>query len=622
MGVFVLDILRTSRSEGATAHVGIDHVDGRARRLCYGMRFSLASSLAVAIASALVLSGCRVPPAGEMQVQRINASTQRALVYADAGIGSPASHVRVTNVGEPGSSLRFEVEVPTGMTSSVTTATLGAGEWRDVAFGANAPSRDATVVVRANGQGVAVPVRVVADDGLICAPGLASAAAASAARGGPGAPPLAGADTTGIEVVVTYAAEPIRRAAVPAVARRQVAARALASASALLVRPGGVGEHDLAVVPDAAALERLRRAPGVALVAPNVSVYRSALPNDAELDEQWWLQPFGVADGWAVQAGTDALGDDVTIAIVDDGVNTDHLDLKDKIVAGCDVYDFDGDVRAASHHGSHVAGLAAATGDNAFGIAGIGYGPAVRLLVVKIFPDDPGGNGTLDAVLRGMRWAAGLNVTGLATNDHPADVINMSFGFGDLSPDSSVAATLAAVASEIQAGDHGIRPVMIAAAGNRGSTRGVELPARLDEVIAVGSVDADGRRSAFSTHGDGLHVVAPGGSAPSGNVCIRTNALGGSENLGLLSLGSNDAASLVCSMGTSMATPIVAGTVALLMLEQPALRNDPEAVAAHLAATAWRAPWIGDDEPNEYGAGIVCLDAVLAAGTVCGAPGP
>ena len=396
--------------------------------------------------------------------------------------------------------------------------------------------------------------------------------------------------------------------------------------SPLVCRPGGVGEHDLAVVPDAAALERLRRAPGVALVAPNVSVYRSALPNDPRVGDQWWLQPFGVADGWAVQAGTDALGDDVTIAIVDDGVNTDHLDLKDKIVAGCDVFDFDGDVRAASHHGSHVAGLAAATGDNAFGIAGIGFGPAVRLVGVKIFPNDPGGNGTLDAVLRGMRWAAGLSVSGLAPNGHPADVINMSFGFGR-SPGSAVIDVLAATVDEIVDGGGAHRPVLVAASGNQrgieATGAGVEYPARLSGVIAVGAIDVDGRRSAFSYHGEGLNVVAPGGFGPIDNVCVRVRQSDGKkESTGLLSLGSTEENTFVCLMGTSMAAPIVAGTVALLMLEQPALRNDPEAVAAHLAATAWRAPWIGDDEPNEYGAGIVCLDAVLAAGTVCGEDGP
>ncbi len=584
------------------------------------MRLSLAFSLTVVVASALVLSGCRVTPPGEMLVQRINTSTQRALVFTDVGIGSSGAHVRVSNVGEPGSSLRFEVELPPGMSSSPRTASLAAGESIDLVFGATAPSRDATVVIRAHGQSTAVPVRVVADDGLICAPSTSAAVASSTHHGWPDGAPLAGAETAGIEVVVTYAAEPIRAAAVPAVARRQVAERALASASASLVRPGGVGEHDLVVVPDAAALERLRRAPGVALVAPNVSVYRSALPNDRELDEQWWVEPFGVAAGWSVQTGASGPGTGVIVAIVDDGVNTTHQDLRDKIVPGCDVFDFDADVRTASHHGSHVAGLAAATGDNAFGIAGIAYGPAVSILSVKIFPNDPAGNGTLDSVLRGMRWSAGLSVAGLGTNEHPADVINMSFGFGDIAPDGPVAQTLTHAVREIQGAERAVKPVMIAAAGNRGSSTGVELPARLDDVIAVGSVDFDGRRSSFSTYGDGLHVVAPGGRAAPDNTCLRPGV--SSDTQGLLSLGSDSADSLVCMMGTSMAAPIVSGTVALLMLETPGLRNDPAAVATHLTATAWQAPWIGDDEPNEYGAGIVCLDAVLATGTVCGAPGP
>ena len=581
------------------------------------MRFSLASFLAAAIASALVLSGCRVPPAGEMLVQRVNPSTQRALVFAEAGIGSGAAHVRVRNVGEPGSSLRFDVDVPPGMASSVARATLGAGEAIDLVFGANAPSRDTTVTIRANDAGIEVPVRVVADDGLICAPSLPAGLASSVPGGGSGSAPLGGAHTAGIEVVVTYAAEPIRAAASPALARRQVADWALASASASLLRPGGVGEHDLAVVPDAAALERLRRTPGVALVAPNVPVYRTALPNDTFIDEQWWLAPFGVTAGWAVQAGAGP-GDDVIVAIVDDGVNTAHRDLRGKIVPGCDVFDFDGDVRAMSDHGSHVAGLAAATGDNDFGIAGIGYGPAVRILPVKIFPDDPAGSGTLDSVLRGLRWSAGLSVAGLGTNHHPADVINMSFGFGR-SPGTWVVGVLAATVEEIVDAGAQHRPVLIAASGNQKQRgledpgAGVEYPARLDGVIAVGAVDEDGLRSAFSFHGDGLDVVAPGGSGSS-SACGATGPM--------LSTGSDSEAAFVCLMGTSMATPIVSGAVALLLLETPDLRNDPEGVTAHLAATAWRAPWIGPDSANEYGAGIVCLDAVLGTGTTCGAAGP
>lgn len=581
------------------------------------MRSRLAFSLAVAFAAALILTACRVAPPGDALVQRLDAATQRALVFTSAGIGSIRPHVRVRNVGEPGSEVRVTMELPPGMSASLASATLRAGEFVDITLSASGASRDAIVVVRTDGRANAVPVRVVADDGVICAPGTTLASNATLGVGATdGAALLPPLEPEGLEVVVTYASEALRATSLPEVARRQVADRALAAAAAQLVRPGGLGEHDLVIVPDAAALERLRRAPGVRHVAPNVAVFRSQLPNDPELGKQWWVSSFGVAQGWAVQAGTSG-GDPVVVAIVDDGVNTDHQDLRDELVPGCDVFDFDGDVRAASHHGSHVAGLALATGDNALDIAGIAYGPAVRLLPVKIFPNDPGGNGTLDSVLRGLRWSAGHSVAGLAPNAYPADVINMSFGFGR-APGASVVAVLQQTVNELLDADADQRPVLIAAAGNQRSgestSAGVEYPARLDGVLAVGSVDADARRSAFSYYGPGLDLMAPGGSAPTG-FCGS-----GGRPAGMLSTGSGSSSQLVCLQGTSMATPIVSGTVALLLLHEPPLRNDPEAVAAHLKATAWSdAVWIDPSDPaNEYGAGIVCLDAVLGAGTACG----
>ena len=579
------------------------------------MRSRLAFFLAVAFATALLLTACRVAPPGDALVQRLDAATQRALVFTSAGIGSIRPHVRVRNVGEPGSEVRVTMELPPGMSASLASATLRAGEFVDITLAASGPSRDAIVVVRTDGRANAVPVRVVADDGVICAPGSTVSSAdtlGDAAAFGASTPPPA-AEPEGLEVVVTYASEALRATSLPEVARRQVADRALSTAAARLVRPGGLGEHDLVVVPDAAALERLRRAPGVRHVAPNVQVHRSGQPNDPYLEDQWWIEPFGIAAGWAMETGTGP--DEIVVAIVDDGVNTTHVDLIDKVIPGCDVFEFDGDVSTTSNHGSHVAGLAAAAGNNLQGIAGVGYGPAIRVLPVKVFPVV--GNTTLDHVLRGMRWSAGLHVSGLALNQRPADVINMSLGVRSLDDGGHISATINAVIDEIYDHGPGSPPVLIAAAGNDPNSADVDFPARVERVIAVGSVDYDRRRSGFSTFGEGLTVMAPGGNGPnvSSMTCWSWPPRAPSYSNSLISLGAQSQSNLDCSSGTSMAAPIVSGTVALAMIADPTLKGSPTAVTAILLARAFRPAWWSE---VEYGAGIVCLDAVLGAATACG----
>ena len=570
------------------------------------------TALAVSLLALTLTTACwKVQPSGELVVQRTNAATTHALVFVDPGEASPtapnasvAPHVRIRNVGEPGSLLRVTVHVPAGMSASVASRELSAGESVNVTLAAVGASRDAVVRVSGGGDEVLVPVRVVSDIDPVCDATGASVAAQPLPAGARIAEAAGHAD--GFEALVRYDAAVVRAAALPLAARRALTDRALAASGARLLRPGGLTEHDLVWVRDDAALEALRRTPGVSHAVPNVPVHRLALPDDPRITDQWWALRFGAVQGWSVTTGSDTTpgADRVVVAILDDSLNTDHVDLRTTLVPGCDVFDFDDDVRFnAVDHGSHVAGIAAATGDNGAGIAGIAYGPQVRVLPVKLFPDDAIGSGTLDSVTRALLWSAGHDLYGLATNAHPADVINMSFGFGT-NPGSFVTAFLQALVDDLSDGDGPTAPVLVAAAGNTGVSTGVEYPARLDGVIAVGSVDHSYARSAFSNHGLGLDLVAAGGFGPAGDVCSGN---------GLLSLaGRTD--TLACLAGTSMATPVVTGTVALLLLHDPTLRNDPSAVRDRLVATAHRPPgW----NVSEYGAGVVCLDAVLGAGSTC-----
>lgn len=198
-------------------------------------------------------------------------------------------------------------------------------------------------------------------------------------------------------------------------------------------------------------------------------------------------------------------------------------------------------------------------------MAGVGSAPWVRVLPVKAWPDTSyeAALTNLAAVERAMRWAAGLPVADAPPDPHRADVMNLSLAIEPAYVDAAMAAYLAALVAEVQAA--GV--TVIAAAGNTGTGAGVAYPARAG-AIAVGSVDADYRRSGFSTYGAGLTLVAPGGYGPGGGSVLSS---GLAYDAGAHAV----AYAYTCMAGTSMDAPYVAG--------------------------------------------ILCLDALLADG-VCGAP--
>ena len=531
------------------------------------------------------------------------------------------SHVLVRNTGEPGSILRYTVEsdadwlhiepregrVEAGVTDVLTLS---------VRAGVVPSTRNSTIAVRSNAGSRTVQVTYVAGFS-ICAdwPAAAGGATVPAAvaphvgtsSGSEGLAPRAtyGRTTEQREVLVVYHDDLLTGALARATRAGDVATRA----GARLLRAGAPGQHDLLRLPDTgadAALRALEADPRVMLVAPNVEVHRLGVtPDDPAYPEQWWAWCFGLPEAWSVNPGTVAPGvDSVVLAVVDDGVNVSHRDLVPKLLPGYDFAERNDDVRSLSPHGTHVAGIAVALGENGVAIAGAAYGADVLLLPVKVFPDDPSANGTVDTLVNGMRWAVGLPVAGVAPNPHPADVVNLSLGVGASPPAGTVALFEATLADMRARG-----AVIVAAAGNRGSGFGVEYPARAAGAIAVGAVDWTGLRSSFSTYGPGLDLMAPGGSAhpASAGTCRH-----------LLSLGISSDTALFCQPGTSMATPFVSGAAALLIADDPArYRADPAAVEARLAATALSD---GGMNESEYGAGIACPDAALGATSRCGWP--
>ena len=352
------------------------------------------------------------------------------------------------------------------------------------------------------------------------------------------------------------------------------------------------------------ALTKLNADPRVAYAEPNYYLYPQKLTNDPLLGEQWNLLSFGVPQAWDIETGQN----NITIAILDSGVDLSHEDLRSKLVQGCDFFNADNDPNPGSPrttqdqtHGTHVAGIAAARGDNGIGVAGVAY-TGVKLLPVKVF-NDAGTVATSAVVARAIRWAAGLEVEGVARNPNPAKVVNLSLG------DKA--------GERIRALDEAIRDAreagafVIVAAGNDTSDSGVAAgdkifaPANAPDALAVGSVDADYERSTFSsysTSGRTVNLMAPGGS--------------GSNSCGLVRSTVSDEArddTYGCQAGTSMAAPFVAGVAALLWSQHPDWSVDQ--VEQRLLDSTLRDASMN---PSEYGAGVLCADRALGAATLCG----
>jgi cell wall-associated protease len=210
-------------------------------------------------------------------------------------------------------------------------------------------------------------------------------------------------------------------------------------------------------------------------------------------------------------------------------VKATHTDLS-TVLAGTDFVAPDTNANDENGHGTHVAGIIAATYDNKKGIAGMA--PKAKILPVRVLDKD--GNGTSANVAKGVLYAVSKG----------AKVINLSLGTTANSP-----ALQAAVAEAIQK-----NVLVVAAAGNRGCTSTgspTEYPAAMPGVVGVGAVDKSLKKASFSSCGSWVDVTAPGASVIS--TTIR-NSVG---------LGCSASADYCTLNGTSFATPYVAAAAAL-----------------------------------------------------------
>lgn len=240
-------------------------------------------------------------------------------------------------------------------------------------------------------------------------------------------------------------------------------------------------------------------------------------PNDPNFGTAWHLAKIGAPTAWDSTQGTG-----VTIAIIDTGVQPDHPDLAGKLVPGWNIYYNTADTSDPVGHGTLVAGAAAAVTNNGIGVAGVA--PNAKIMPIQV--TGTSGSASLSALANGTIWAA----------DHGARVANLSFA-------AAGGYSTVQTAAQYMKNKGG---VVVTAAGNSGTQQTFAASSTNIVVSNTGSGDTI---DSTSSYGPFVDLGAPG-------MAIWTTRLGGSYTT---------------ATGTSLASPVVAGTVALVMAAQPSL---------------------------------------------------
>jgi thermitase len=287
----------------------------------------------------------------------------------------------------------------------------------------------------------------------------------------------------------------------------------------------------------------LQAIPGVLYAEPN---YIGQTPESVARYSWFKGDEHGDYEGqWAAdiirlsEAHTVSRGAGVTVAVLDTGVDLDHPALAGRLVPGFDFVDFDPipaeegieGVDAAYGHGTHVAGLIALAA------------PEAKIRPLRVL--GPDGRGSSWLVAQTVRYAAGLPTLGLPLPTASADVISISYS---VPKRSLLLDDVLKLVGSLPGG-----PVVVAAAGNSGPSTAPEYPAAetLPSVLAVAASTSSDTLATFSTRGNWVDVAAPG------------------ENI-LSSLPDDDYGTW---SGTSMATPLAAGTAALVIAKYPNLTS-------------------------------------------------
>ena len=280
-------------------------------------------------------------------------------------------------------------------------------------------------------------------------------------------------------------------------------------------------------VPDqalAGIMNSLQHIPGVEYVEQDAIYDSDAIPNDQYYANQKYLTKINAPAAWDLSAGSP----NVLIAILDTGFDTAHPDLSSKFVNAYNAYDGTTNITPLSTcaHGTQVAGVAGATGNNNAGVSGVAWNN--NIIPIKV-TGTTSCSASTSALAKGVTYAA----------DKGAKVANISFAI--YAGDSTIT-----TAAKYMYGKGGW---VVAAAGNSGA-----LVSSADNpyIISVGATDLNDAKASFSTYGPFVDIAAPG-------TTLYTTTLGGGYTY---------------TSGTSVASPVVAGLVGLIFSKNPNLTPD------------------------------------------------
>ncbi|MWC27230.1 S8 family peptidase [Paenibacillus sp. MMS18-CY102] len=317
----------------------------------------------------------------------------------------------------------------------------------------------------------------------------------------------------------------------------------------------------------AAWLEALRANEEVSYIVPNEAVHTLGSPtspgeaNDPSLAKQRYLDLIGAKRAWKTvhdQAG-------ITIALVDTGVDLDHPDLKGNLVEGVNLVRPGSPPEDDNGHGTSVAGVLAAVGNNGVGVTGLLW--RARIMPIKALDQNGSGDESKlgEAILYAVRKGAKIVVLSVGLyrySPYMRDIVQYAEGKGVL---------------------------LVAASGNDGTLLGskvaVKYPAAYPTVLAVGGVTPSGKPEPSSSAGPEVDLAAPWN--------VYTTAVGGGYKY---------------EEGTSMASPQVAAAAALVLSMHPAYK--PYQVRELLRQTAKDIGAGGLDEQSGYG--LLQVDRAVA----------